>query len=85
LRPTAKRTLNSIYYTWCANIKEEGDHTVDIRLASSSKGDPAFFEAAHFYIDATHSRRISASRLTTSATRGTLTPMRNKVPRASVD
>jgi hypothetical protein len=43
---------NSIYYTWCTNVKK-GDHKVDIRLASSIERQPVFFEAAHFYIDAT--------------------------------
>jgi hypothetical protein len=43
---------NNIYYTWCTNVKK-GDHTVDIRLASSDEGEYVFFETAHFYIDAT--------------------------------
>ena len=47
---------NSIYYTWCTNVKK-GDHIVDIRLASSDEGQDVFFEAAHFYIDATHANK----------------------------
>jgi hypothetical protein len=51
---------NSIYYTWCTNVKR-GDHTVDIRLASSEESGQedttVFYEAAHFYIEATHAKK----------------------------
>lgn len=44
---------HGIHYTWCTPISP-GTHTVEIRQATSHAGDPnnVFFEAAHFYIDA---------------------------------
>jgi hypothetical protein len=65
---------NSIYYTWCTKI-EPGAHTVELRLASSGPDfetgtgavpPTVFFEAAHFYIDAS---RIAGNNRCTPAPR----------------
>jgi hypothetical protein len=48
---------NNVYYTWCTAVTP-GNHTVEIRLASSDDGGGSFqdpgldMEASHFYIDA---------------------------------
>jgi hypothetical protein len=59
---------NSIYYTWCTNVKK-GDHTVDIRLASSETPEQG--------IDTTTQlirKRISASKPTPSPMMKTTPP-----------
>jgi len=69
---------NSIYYTWCVR-RTGGPATVEIKMASSGPdsetGDDStppfvFFEAAHFYIDAS---RIAGNNRCTPAPPLTLT------------
>ena len=45
---------HSFYYTWCIPNVSRGPHTVQIKQATSHDGgfNLVFFEAAHFYIDA---------------------------------
>jgi hypothetical protein len=42
---------NSISYSWCAPVKKQKNHTIELRLASSEGQGTVFVEEAYFFID----------------------------------